>query len=158
MIPRPSSASIATMTELILPTHANALGGVFGGQILAWVDLCAAICARRHTSSTVVTAGFDDVSFERPILVGQVAELKARVTAAFKTSVEVLVEVHGEDAIHGERWHCLTAFVTFVAVDAKLAPVSVPPLLVETDEDKVLAEEARERRDHRLKRRRSGKA
>jgi acyl-CoA hydrolase len=151
--PRPASRSLTTMTEFVLPTHANALGGVFGGQVLAWCDLAAAICAQRHTGRVVITAGFDDVSFERPIKVGQVVRLTARITAAFKSSVEIHVDVEGEDATTGEHWPCLTAFVTFVAVGADLRPVAVPPLELTSDEDHRLAAEAAERRAVRLSRR-----
>lgn len=141
------------MTELVLPTHANSLGSVFGGQVLAWVDLCAAICAQRHTGHVVITAGIDDLSFERSIKVGQVAQITARVTAAFRTSVEISVEVHGENGVTGEKWPCVTAFVTFVAVDDALRPAPVPPLELVTDEDRRLAEAAAERRATRLGRR-----
>jgi acyl-CoA hydrolase len=141
------------MTEYVLPTHANLLGSVFGGQILAWVDLCSAICAQRHTGHLAITAGIDDLSFENAIRVGQVVRLTARVTAAFRTSVEVLVDVEGEEATSGARWPCVTAFLTFVAVDAKGAPVSVPPLEVSTDEERALAAAAAERREQRLARR-----
>src|SRR5690242_12480209 len=144
------------MTELVLPTHANSLGGVFGGQVLAWIDLCAAICAQRHTGHIVITAGIDDLSFERPIKVGQVAQLTARVTAAFRSSVEIFVKVDGEDATTGERWPCVSAFVTFVAVGADLRPVPVPPLAITSDEDRLLADAANERRATRLARRHKG--
>jgi acyl-CoA hydrolase len=147
---RTPEGSVTTMTELVLPTHANPLGGVFGGQVVAWIDLCAAICAQRHTGRIVTTAGIDELSFERPIKVGQVAQLTARVTAAFRTSVEVLVRVDGEDATTGERWPCVSAFVTFVAVDDALRPTAVPPLAARTDEDRALAEAAAERRARRL--------
>ena len=150
--------SVATMTEYVLPTHANALGNVFGGQILAWVDLCAAICAQRHTGSMAITAGVDDLSFEQPIKVGQVVCLAARVTAAFRTSLEILVEVEGEDAMTGLRWPCVTAFVTYVAVDAALKPALVPPLSLETEEERTLAEAAQDRRERRLSRRRSSRS
>jgi acyl-CoA hydrolase len=155
---RLASRSVTTMTELVLPTHANSLGSVFGGQVMAWIDLSAAICAQRHTGHIVTTAGIDELSFERPIKVGQVALLTARVTAAFRTSVEVLVRVDGEDATTGERWPCVSAFVTFVAVDATLRPCAVPPLdLVSSEvseEDRALAEAAEARRARRLGRRR----
>src|SRR5258705_7446403 len=104
--PRRVADSITTMTEYVLPTHANLIGTVFGGQILAWVDLCSAICAQRHTGHLAITAGIDDLSFEKAISVGQVVRLTARVTAAFKTSVEILVNVEGEAATTGERWPC----------------------------------------------------
>jgi acyl-CoA hydrolase len=154
--PRNVSDSITTMTEYVLPTHANALGNVFGGQILAWIDLCAAICAQRHGGKLAVTAEFDDVSFEAPIKVGQVVLLRARVTAAFRTSVEILVDVEGEDATSGKRWRCARAFVTFVAmheVDGTLKPAPVPTLVCETEEDRALAAEANDRRNQRLARR-----
>lgn len=152
--PRRAADSATQMTEFVLPTHANALGGVFGGQVLAWVDLAAAICAQRHAGSIVITAGIDELSFERPIKVGQVARLSARVTAAFRTSLEILVDVEGEDAITGEIWPCVRAFVTFVAVDKDLRPASVRPLVVETDEERRLEEAAAERRARRLASRR----
>ena len=77
MHPRSPAASVTNMTEYVLPTHANVLGNVFGGQILAWVDLCAAICAQRHTGHIIITAGVDELSFEKPIKVGQVVLLSA---------------------------------------------------------------------------------
>jgi acyl-CoA hydrolase len=141
------------MTEYVLPTHANALGTIFGGQVLAWIDLCAAMCAQRHTRSTVITAGIDDLSFNHGIKVGQVVRLTARITAAFRTSLEILVSVEGEDAMTGRVWPTVTAFVTFVAVDGELRPAPVPPLALETDEDRRLAEDAAERRAQRLARR-----
>lgn len=146
------------MTEYVLPTHANALGTVFGGQILAWMDLCAAICAQRHTGSNVVTAGIDELSFDRSVTVGQVVRIAARITAAFRTSVEILVEVEGEDPTSGSRWPCVTAFVTFVAIDATMRPAPVPPLELQTDEERALAAAAAERRAHRLARRRRSTA
>lgn len=154
--PRRVGESITTMTEYVLPTHANALGTVFGGQVLAWIDLCAAICAQRHAGRLAVTAEFDDVSFRAPIAVGQVVLLHAKVTAAFRTSVEILVDVHGEEPQSGRRWPCARAFVTFVAIEdvgGERKPALVPPLVTETDEERLLCAEAMERRTRRLSRR-----
>src|SRR5258708_28790290 len=92
-VPRPQSASITEMTEFVLPTHTNAFGSVFGGQIMAWVDLCAAICAQRHAGCPCVTASVDELSFKRPVRVGQVVVLRAQVTATFRTSMEIEVRV-----------------------------------------------------------------
>ena len=153
---KPVADSATTMTEYVLPTHANALGNVFGGQILAWVDLCAAICAQRHTRSFAITAGIDDLSFEQPIKVGQIVRLAARITATFRTSLEILVDVEGEDGITGQRWPCVTAFVTYVAVAEDMQPTPVPPIAIETERDRALAEAAAERRTRRLARRRKG--
>ncbi len=156
LAPRRVSESITTMTEYVLPTHANALGTVFGGQILAWIDLCAAICAQRHSGHLAVTAEFDDVMFQAPIAIGQVVLLSAKVTAAFRTSMEIVVEVVGEDAQSGRRWPCACAFVTFVAIENvgdQRKPALVPPLLMETEEERQLHAEATERRAQRLSRR-----
>src|ERR1043166_4436879 len=82
--PRPQSASITQMTEYVLPQHTNALGGVFGGQIMAWIDLCAAICAQRHAGRMAVTAFIDDMKFEEPVRVGEGVRLDAKLTATFR--------------------------------------------------------------------------
>lgn len=153
LAPRRVDASITTMTEYVLPTHANILGNVFGGQIMAWVDLCAAICAQRHTGRTAITVCIDEMQFEEPIKVGQCVVLKARVTAAFRTSVEILIEVEGEESTTGKRWPCVSAFASFVAVDDHRVPVVVPPLELVTAEERALAEAALARREQRLKRR-----
>ena len=144
--------SFTQMTEYVLPTHANALGNVFGGQVLAWMDLCAAICSQRFMGSVGVTAGIDDLSFEQPIRVGQVVRLEARVTASFRTSCEVFVDVRGEDAVTGETWPCVSGFLTFVAF-REGRPVSVPELVVETPEEERMRDAAIERRSGRLAKR-----
>lgn len=150
--PQRPSDSITRMTEYVLPTHANALGNVFGGQILAWMDLCAAICAQRFASTICVTAGIDDLSFEQPVHVGHVVLLEARVTAAFRTSCEVFVDVRGEDPSTGRTWPCVSGFLTFVAFkDDKPAPV--PELSLSEPLELALLHAARERRDARLARR-----
>ena len=108
MTPKPASASLTEMNEYVLPQHANALGTVFGGQIMAWVDLCGAICAQRHSGLFAVTAFVDDLKFEAPIEIGQVAHLRGRVTATFRTSMELEIIVEGEDARTGKRWPCVS--------------------------------------------------
>lgn len=152
MEPRSVSQSQTTMTEIVLPTHANAMGNVFGGQVLAWMDVAAAICAQRHCGTVAVTAGIDDLSFEGPVKVGHVIRIEARLTAAFRSSVEVFVEVRGEDANTGRTWPCVQAFMSFVAIDAYGKPVPVPPLRMEHDTQRLLADAATDRRTHRLKR------
>ncbi|MBX3206681.1 MAG: acyl-CoA thioesterase [Labilithrix sp.] len=148
--PRPQSASVTQMTEYVLPQHTNALGGVFGGQIMAWIDLCAAICAQRHAGRMAVTAFVDDLTFEQPVRVGEVVRLEARITATFRTSMEIEVVVEGEDATTGRRWPCVTARLTFVAIDAERHPAPVPPLLLDTDEVKASQAAGETRRGERL--------
>ena len=148
--PRAQSASITQMTEYVLPQHANALGGVFGGQIMAWVDLCAAICAQRHSGRMAVTAFVDDLKFEQPVHVGEVVRLEARVTATFRTSMEIEVVVDGENAASGHRWPCVDARLTFVAIDEAGKPTDVPPLLLDDDDVRVSQAAGEARRGARL--------
>jgi acyl-CoA hydrolase len=157
LTPRPVSRSLTTMTQFVLPSNANAMGNVFGGQILSWMDLCGAICAQRHTGRIVVTAGIDDLSFERGVRVGEVVHLEAKVTGAFHSSLEIEVLVHGEDATRGQRWSCVSAFMTFVALDDARRPTAIPPLALCSDEERTLAREADERRLARLARRKPGR-
>lgn len=152
--PRESDASITTMTEYVLPTHANAMGNVFGGQILSWMDLCAAICAQRHCGRIAVTAGIDDLSFDGPIQVGQVVRLRAHVTATFRSSLEVEVVVEGEDATTHRTWPCCSAFLTFVAVADDRQPARIPGLILRNDEERARAAAAQERRAARLAKKR----
>jgi acyl-CoA hydrolase len=150
--PRPQSASITEMTEYVLPQHANALGNVFGGQIKAWVDLCAAITAQRHSWHMAVTAFVDDLKFQAPVKVGQVVHLVARMSATFRTSMEISVHVEGEDSRTRRRWACVDALVTFVAIDESGAPTPVPPLALDTDVVKASQEAGEARRKQRLSR------
>jgi acyl-CoA hydrolase len=141
------------MLEYVLPQHANIGGTVFGGQIMAWVDLCAAICAQRHAGRPCVTAFVDDLLFKRPVHVGQVVRLRAQVTATFRTSMEIDVSVWGEDTITGEHWPTVECRVTFVAMDEERRPTPVPALLLENDADRTAQAEAEERRRARLAKR-----
>jgi acyl-CoA hydrolase len=138
------------MTEIVLPSDSNALGTAFGGRVIGWIDICGAITAQRHCRTKVVTASMDQVHFHAPIKTGMVASLSALVTATFNRSLEVTVEVHSEDPISAERRHCCSARLTFAAVDDAFRPTAVPPLIVETEEQRALQEQAMERRRARL--------
>ncbi len=138
------------MTEYVLPQHANAYGTVFGGQIMAWVDLCAAICAQRHSGHPCVTAFVDDLKFQQPVRVGEVVRLHAKVSAAFRTSMEIDVEVTGEDATTGRTWPCVHARVTFVALDATRVPTPIPALLLDSTASERSQRDGEERRARRL--------
>ena len=142
--------SRTSMTEYVLPQHANALGSVFGGQIMAWIDLCAAICAQRHSGKMAVTAFVDDMKFEQPLRVGEVVRLDSRVTATFRTSMEIEVVVEGEDATTGRRWPCVAARLTFVAIDQDRKPTAIPPLALDSDEVRASQAAGEARRGERL--------
>lgn len=138
------------MTEYVLPQHANALGGIFGGQIMAWIDLCAAICAQRHAGRMAVTAFVDDLKFEKPVHVGDVVRLESRITATFRTSMEIAVDVEGEDAPTGRRWPCVNAHLTFVAIDDAGKPTEVPALLLDSNDVRASQAAGEARRAARL--------
>jgi acyl-CoA hydrolase len=151
---RRAAESATEMTQLVLPQHANVHGSVLGGTVMHWVDLAAALVANRHSRRPVVTAAFDEMAFLAPIQVGQVALLHARLTLVDRSSMEIRVDVQSEDTLTGERRRTGTAFVTFVALDpVTRRPTPVPPMLLETDEERAEHECALERRRLRLERR-----
>lgn len=148
--PKSVVESQVIMTELVLPSHTNSLGTIFGGQIMSWVDIAAAIAAQRHAGKPVVTASIDDLDFVSPAQLGWVVNLKASVNRVFKSSMEVGVRVDAENPITGEYHHTASAYLTFVALDSHRRPIPIRPLLVEDKEGIRRFEKAKERRDHRL--------
>jgi acyl-CoA hydrolase len=141
------------MVQVVLPNDANPHGTVLGGTVMHWMDLAAAMAAHRHARCPVVTASVDSITFLAPIRMGHVAILKSRLTFAGKTSMEVKVDVDSEDPDSGKRHHTSTAYFTFVAVDKSGNPCEVPPLLVESDEEREEMSRAEERRKLRLSQR-----
>ncbi len=116
------------MTQIVLPTHANNLGTVFGGQMAAWIDICAAVSAQRLAKAPAVTASMDSLHFRRPVRQGMVVVVRSQVNRAWTTSMEVGVRVEAEHLETGEREHCCNAYLTFVVVDAAGNPVQCPTL------------------------------
>lgn len=116
-----------SLSKIVMPGQTNSRGSLYGGVLLAMMDEAAAIVARRHSRSDVVTAHIDSVDFEAPILLGQLVELTADLEATGRTSMRILVEAYGEDLKTGERWRCTRARFVMVAVDADRRPSSVPP-------------------------------
>jgi acyl-CoA hydrolase len=142
--------SEVSMAEIVLPGHANALGTIFGGQIMSWIDIAAAIAAGRHARSVVVTASLDALHFEAPVKVGHVVHIRAAVNFASRTSMEVGVRVESENPITGERRRTARAYTTFVALDSTGKPTPVPPLVPETAEERRRHAEAQKRRASRI--------
>lgn len=145
-----ASESFVVMTEMVLPNDTNTLTNLMGGRLLYWMDIVAAIAAQKHSSSLVVTASVDNVSFQKPIKLGNVVVLEARVTRAFNTSMEVYIEVYSEDIPNQTRFLSNSAFYTFVGVDKDSKPHTVPELLPETDKEKQFYDQALQRRQLRL--------
>ena len=148
---KPISESAVEMTEIALPTHSNALGTLFGGQVMAWIDICAAIAAIRHARGVCVTASLDAMSFISPVHVGEFVLLKASVNFTGKTSMEVGVKVESEEPNTGVRTHVSSAYLTFVALDTHGKPRVIPPVKPVTAEEKRRFRQAQLRRAARLK-------
>jgi acyl-CoA hydrolase len=144
------SESFTLMTEMVLPNDTNTLGNLMGGRLLHWMDIAAAIAAGRHCNRVVVTASVDSVDFTAAIRLGEIVSIEARVTRAFRTSVEVRLDVFSENVIEGKRRRCNTAYYTFVAVDQNGRPIPVDPIEPETPEERELYDGALRRRDQRL--------
>src|SRR6185295_12756528 len=152
LAPKRVSESRTEMVQVVLPNDANPLGFILGGTVMHLIDIAGAIAGHRHTRSLLVTAAVDDLQFLHPIKVGDLIILKSHVTCTFHTSLEVLVDVYSEETLTGRRLQTSRAFLTFVAVDRAGGRVPVTPLLVETDDQKRVCEEAHARREARLKR------
>jgi len=139
------------MVQVVLPNDANPLGFILGGSVMHLIDIAGAIACHRHTRTLLVTAAVDGLQFLHPIKVGDLIILKARVTAAWNTSLEVEVEVFSEETLTGVRRMTSRAFLTFVSIDQEGRHVPIPPLIVETEAEKRKAAEAEKRRAERLK-------
>ena len=136
------SESSVSMTELAIHNDANILGNVLGGRVMHWIDLAAATAAHRHCGAICVTAAIEALSFLNPIKVGYLALLDARVVSVGKTSLVVKVEVHSEDMDTGDKKKTSEAYLTFVCLDKNGVPKAVPPLILETEEEKAECEKA----------------
>ena len=136
MLPRTAEASKTIMTDLVLPSETNPLNNLFGGELLARMDRAASIAARRHSRRITVTASLNHVAFNRSIPLGSVVTVEAKVSRAFKTSMEVFLDVWIEDRESGLRAKANEAIYTFVAVDETGRPTEVPEIIPETDLEK----------------------
>ncbi len=150
---RPVDHSIVIMTEMVLPSHTNALDSIFGGVIMSWIDIAAAISAQRHSGSQVVTASIDDLHFVQPVYKGWIVNLKASVNFTGRTSMEVGVRIDAENPIKDQTFHTASAYLTFVAVDAQGNPVEIPQVIAQTEDQKRRFAAAQVRRKLRLERR-----
>jgi acyl-CoA hydrolase len=139
------------MTEIVLPSDANALGTIFGGKIVSWIDIAGAIAAGRHARRVVVTVSIDALHFVAPVKVGHVVHIQASVNFAGRTSMEAGVRVDSENPVTGERAHTATAYLTFVALDEAGKPSAVPPIRPESPEEKRRYAAAIKRREARIR-------
>jgi acyl-CoA hydrolase len=144
------SESRVIMTELVLPNDTNTLNNLMGGRLMHWMDIGSAIAAQKHSNRIVVTASVDNISFGKPIQLGDVVTIEATVSRAFNSSMEVFVNVRSENIPGGKNEITHSAFFTFVAVDQTGRPIDVPEAVPESDEEKELYAGALRRRQLRL--------
>ncbi|HET9743697.1 MAG TPA: acyl-CoA thioesterase [Terriglobales bacterium] len=149
MQPRPVSASMSQMAEVVLPNDANPLNSLLGGRLMHFIDLAGAMAAHRHSRSYVVTASMDHIDFLAPVHVGDLLILRSSVNRAFHTSMEVGVKCWVENYIAGTSRHIASAYLTFVAVDNRGRHVPVPQVIPEAEEEKQRFEDAGRRREMR---------
>jgi len=150
--PKRAEESETEMVQVVLPNDANPLGFILGGTVMHLIDIAGAIACHRHTRSLLVTAAVDGLQFLHSIKVGDLIILKSRVTCVFTTSLEVRVDVYSEETLTGRRQLTSRAYLTFVAIDRDGNRVKVPPLIVDTAEERRVCDEARARRAERLQR------
>lgn len=143
---RTVAESQAERSEIIFPADANALGNLFGGRLMQFIDLVGAVAAWRHSRAVVVTASMDHLDFVAPVHVGDLVILKASVNRAFRTSMEVGVRAMVENARDQTLRHVSTAYVTYVAVDKQGNPLPVPCVVPETEHQKRRYDDAGRRR------------
>ena len=147
---KPPSESTTTVTHIMMPMDANVAGNVFGGSILKLIDEVASIVAHRHARKNVVTASIDRMDFIFSVFIGDLLRLNASINYVHNTSMEIGVRVEAENPISGQVRHTGTCFLTHVAVDKNGKPTPVPPLKLETEEEKRRWSEAEVRRSIRL--------
>ena len=149
--PKRASESQTEMVQVVLPNDTNPLGFILGGTVMHLIDIAGAIACHRHTRTLLVTAAVDDLQFLHPIKVGDLIILKSQVTCTFTTSLEVQVDVYSEETLTGRRLLTSRAFLTFVAIARDGSRIPVTPLLVETEEERRVCEQAHARRAERLR-------
>lgn len=145
------SDSAVVIAQHMNPSDANPAGNVHGGVIMKLIDTAAGVVATRHSRSNVVTASIDRLDFHHPVYIGDLVFFKASINYAGKTSMEIGVRVEAENSKTGEVRHTASAYLTFVALDNEGKPKIVPELILETDEEKIRFEEAKKRREIRLR-------
>jgi len=146
------AGSKTVMSRTMLPSDANPYGNVHGGEVMKLIDAVAGAAATRHARARVVTARIDQLSFLAPVYVGHLVTAKASVNHVGRTSMEIGVRVEAEDMLTGSVVHVASAYLVFVATDEHGRPISLPPLLAETDEERRRMKAAETRRSLRLQR------
>lgn len=143
------SHSLTIMSEMVMPNDTNPLHNLMGGILLKWMDVAGAVAAFKHAGTICVTASVDNVSFDKPIRLGDIVTIVAKVTRAFNSSMEIFIEVWSENTEH-EKHKCNEAYYTFVALDGNGGKRKVDEIFPITDDEKKQFDDALSRREMRL--------
>ena len=146
------------MAQQMTPQDANLAGNVHGGVIMKLIDTAAGIVALRHAEANVVTAAIDRLDFLYPAFYGDLVTTRASLNFVGRTSMEVGVRVETENLLTRQKHHSASAYLTMVAIDGNGLPTPLPPLTLETEEEKRRNLEAKDRRDLRLNEKKKEKA
>ncbi len=144
-----TEVSLSETTHIVLPNDTNTLGNLMGGQLLKWLDIACAISAHRHCKRLVVTVAVNNVSFDRPIKLGDFVTIQAQVSRAFSTSMEIWADVWVEDLLTGDKIKCNSAIYTFVSVDQAGKPTKVPQVIPNGENERKRYDGAMRRRELR---------
>ena len=147
--------SSIVMSQIMSPQDVNIAGNVHGGVVMRLIDTVAGVVATRHTRANAVTASIDRLDFHHPIFVGDLVTLKASLNFVGTTSMEIGVRVEAENIITGKVRHTVSAYLTFVSLDKDNRPISAPPLILESEEERRRNQEAQARREVRLREKKS---
>jgi acyl-CoA hydrolase len=150
--PKSPHESEAVLADLMMPSQANGLRSpsIFGGVVMSMVDKCAALSAMKHSGGQATTLAVDRILFREPILVGELVEIRSHVVLVGRTSMSVVADVYAENLRTGNRRHTNSCWLTFVHLDDDGKPAPVPPLRLETENDRELHEIASRRRQRQL--------
>lgn len=145
------AASAKVMTQLVMPNDTNPMGNLMGGNLMKWMDIAGAVCSANHCEAQTVTISVDHISFQNPIHLGDVVTIKAKVTRAFNTSVEVYIEVYASDIAGANQRKCNHAYMTFVAIDQESKkPIKIPKVVPLSEAETQRFESASRRRELRM--------
>ncbi len=151
-----ASDSRVTLTQVMGPSNANSLGNVHGGILMKLCDEAGGMTAAKHARRPSVTVSVDSMSFHSPVHVGHLVTFAAEITWVGRSSMETRVYVSAEDVLTGEITHTNTAYYVYVALNENGRPVAVPPLIVETEDEKLRFERGAKRQSYRLAQRQQG--
>ncbi len=129
-----ASDSITEQVHILSQGSLNGYKRLFGGQLMSWIDVVAAVVARRHSEKNVTTAVVDMLEFNAPAYANDTVCIVGKITYVGRTSMEVKVTAYVEE-LSGERKLINTAYVVMVALDENERPTEVPGLILETEEE-----------------------